>query len=558
MLRELRIQNIAIIDDLHLTFPTGFIVLTGETGAGKSILVDALGLLIGERASAEQIRTGATEGVIEGIFGIANNDQVKARLKDLDLVGSGDDTAELVIRRTVSFSGRHRVRINGNAVPLSALQDVGQFLVDIHGQHDTQSLFRSITQLDLLDSFGNLLDDRMVFQKTFHEVQNLQTQLSAFERQTMELREQADRLQYEREEIESAAIQPDEDVVLEQERQVIAQVHTLAELSNELYSTLYEDDRSILSRIGHVEWLLEKLLMLDTRLSETAELVAGATAQLKELAERVRDYQDQLNANPDRLEQLEIRLDLLNRMKKRYGGSIGSVLEHLDRITQELDGLSIRADKKDELQTLLDELRREQTKQAKALSTRRKKTADDLNRRVNKEMADLHMKHAAFNAAIEQEPRGAMSAHGQDRVRFLFSGAAGEPPRALKDAISGGELSRVTLCIKTVLASEDQIPILTFDEIDSGIGGAVAERVGKKLKVLGQQHQVFCITHLPQIAALGDAHFSVKKIVKQKRATTQATQLETQERIDEIARMLGGTKMTPAVRRTAREMLMLK
>ena len=194
MLLELRIQNIAIIDDLHLTFPTGFIVLTGETGAGKSILVDAVGLLIGERASAEQIRTGASEGVIEGIFAITNNDLLNARLKDLDLLGDDDDPGELVIRRTLSSSGRHRVRINGNAVPLSTLQDIGEFLVDIHGQHDTQSLFRSITQLDLLDSFGNLLKDRAAFHETYHTVKNLQRDLSAFERQMAELKEQSDRL----------------------------------------------------------------------------------------------------------------------------------------------------------------------------------------------------------------------------------------------------------------------------------------------------------------------------------------------------------------------------
>ena len=555
MLLELRIQNIAIIDDLHLTFPTGFIVLTGETGAGKSILVDAVGLLIGERASAEQIRTGATEGVIEGIFAIANNDPLNARLKDLDLLGNADEPGELVIRRTLASSGRHRVRINGNAVPLSTLQDIGEFLVDIHGQHDTQSLFRSITQLDLLDSFGNLLDDRTAFHETYHAVNKLQRDLSTFERQTAELQEQANRLQYEREEIESAAIQPDEDVVLEQERQVIAQVHNLAEISNELYSTLYEDDRSILSRVGHIEWLLERLLVVDTRLADTAELLAEATAQLKELAGRIRDYQEQLDANPDRLEQLETRLDLLNRMKKRYGGSVATVLDHLEHITKELDGLTVSDDKKEELQNILDALRKQQTKQAEHLSKRRKKAADDLDRHVNKEMTDLHMKHSIFNAGVERERDGTLNSAGHDRVQFLFSGSAGERPRALKDAISGGELSRVTLCIKTVLAREDQIPILIFDEIDTGIGGAVAERVGNKLKHLGQQHQVFCITHLPQIAALGDAHFSVEKVVKQKRATTQVRQLVNEDRVEEIARMLGGTKITQAVKRTAKEML---
>ncbi|HIA13455.1 MAG TPA: DNA repair protein RecN [Nitrospirales bacterium] len=555
MLLELRIQNIAIIDDLHLTFPAGFIVLTGETGAGKSILVDAVGLLIGERASAEQIRTGTTEGVIEGIFAIANSGPLTARLKELDLLGDGDDPGELVIRRTLSSSGRHRVRINGNAVPLSTLQDIGQFIVDIHGQHDTQSLFRPITQLDLVDSFGNLFDDRAAFCETYHAAKTLQRDLSTFEKETAELKEQADRLQYEREEIEAAAIQPDEDVVLEQERQVMAQVHNLVEISNELYSTLYEDDRSILSRVGHVEWLLDRLLTVDIRLSDATELLGGATAQLKELAGRIRDYQEQLDVNPDRLEQLEIRLDLLNRMKKRYGGSVASVLDHLDRITKELDRLIVSDDQKESLQHRLVTLHDQQTKQADHLSTRRKKAANELNQCVNKEITDLHMKHATFDAAVEQERDGTLNPNGQDRVQFLFSGSAGEPPCALKDAISGGELSRVTLCIKTVLAREDQIPMLIFDEIDAGIGGAVAERVGKKLQSLGQRHQVFCITHLPQIAALGDAHFSVEKVVKQKRATTQVEQLANEERIDEIARMLGGTKITQAVKRTAKEML---
>ncbi len=555
MLLELRIQNIAIIDDLHLTFPTGFIVLTGETGAGKSILVDAVGLLIGERASAEQIRIGAAEGVIEGIFSIAKNDPLTACLKEFDLLGSDNDLEDLVIRRTLSSSGRHRVRINGNAVPLSTLQNLGSFLVDIHGQHDTQSLFRSITQLDLLDSFGNLLGDCTTFHETYQAVNTLQHELSAFESQMAVLKEQADRLHYEREEIKSATIQPNEDVSLEQERQVMAEMHNLIEISNELYSTLYEDDRSILSRVGHVEWLLERLLTLDTRLSDTTDLLTGAAAQLKELAGRIRDYQEQLDANPDRLEHLESRLDLLNRMKKRYGGSVASVLDHFEQVTKELDGLGVSDDRVAELQAQLDNVRKQQTKQAKHLSTQRKKAAGNLEASVNKEMSDLHMKHSAFNVAVEQERDDGLNSKGQDRVKFLFSGAAGEPPRTLKDAISGGELSRVTLCIKTVLAHEDQIPTLVFDEIDAGIGGAVAERVGSKLKHLGQQHQVFCITHLPQIAALGDVHFSVEKVITKNRATTQVRQLSNQERVAEIARMLGGTKITPAVKRTAKEML---
>ena len=553
MLLELRIQNIAIIDDLHLRFPTGFIVLTGETGAGKSILVDAVGLLIGERASVEQIRTGATEGVIEGIFATTNNDALHAILTRLDLLG--DDSGELVIRRTLPSSGRHRVRINGNAVPLSTLQDIGKFLVDIHGQHETQSLFRSITQLDLLDSFGGLLDDRAAFYEIYYAVKRLQRDLSIFEEQTTESRKEADRLQYEREEIESAAIEPDEDIGLEHERQVISQVHTLAELSNELYSTLYEDDRSILSRVGHAEWLLQRLYNVDSRLSDTAELLAGATAHLKELVGRVRDYQTQLDANPDRLEHVEARLDLLNQIKKRYGGSISSVMRHLEQITKELDGLTVSDDKKEELQSALATLRMQQVTQGKHLSKQRKKVAADLDQRVNKEMSDLHMKHATFNAVVEQERNETLNANGQDRVQFVFSGSVGESPRALRDAISGGELSRVTLCIKTVLAREDRIPILIFDEIDAGIGGAIAERVGKKMKTLGQRHQVFCITHLPQIAALGDLHFSVKKVVRQKRAITQVVQLAKQERVSEIARMLGGTKITQTVKRIAKEML---
>ncbi len=555
MLLELRIKNIAIVDELDLAFPAGFIVLTGETGAGKSILVDAVGMLIGERASAEHIRTGTTEGSIEGLFSILGNAALIKRLKDLDLLSEHDDQDELIIRRVLSSTGRHRVRINGNTVPLATLQEVGELLVDIHGQHDMQSLFRSTTQLDLLDSFGSLLDDRAAFRETYQAAKKLQQELSVFETQTAALKEQADRLQYEREEIESAAIQLDEDMALEQERQIIAQVHMLAEVSDELYSTLYEDDRSILSRIGHVEWLLERLLVVDGRLSDAAELVVGATAQLKELTGRIRDYQEQLDANPDRLEQLELRLELLNRIKKRYGGSIATVLNHLDHITQELDGLTVSADKKEELEKNIETLQTKQSQQAAQLSKKRTKVAADLNSQVNKELTDLHMKYAIFHAAVEKEGKESLNPNGQDRVQFLFSGAAGEPPRALKDAISGGELSRITLCIKTVLAREDQVPTLVFDEIDAGIGGAVAERVGTKLKGLGKHHQVFCITHLPQIAALGDAHFSVEKVVQQKRSTTQVTQIGKKERVGEISRMLGGMKITAAVTKTAREML---
>ena len=556
MLIDLRIQNIAIIDELHLTFPAGFIVLTGETGGGKSILMDAISILIGERASAEHVRTGAAEGIIEGIFEISNNASVHSLLSDLDLMGDSVNPDELVIRRTLSCSGRHRVRINNNTVSLLTLQNIGHSLVDIHGQHATQSLFNSTTQLDLLDTFGGLLGDRATFHKTFHAVKTLRRNLSTCEKETAVLQEQADRLQYERDEIESTAIQPNEDTVLEQERQTIAQSHNLTRLSNELYSTLYGDDSSILAHIGHIECVFEQLLAIDTKLADTRELLMGASAQLKELTQRIRDYQEQLDADPDRLQQLEMRLDLLHKMKKRYGGSVAAVLNHLNNIKQELDQLAINEGDKESMHNQLRSLQDQQAKQAARLSKQRNKAAEVLSHRINKEMIDLHMHTASFNVAVSCEDGGMIHSTGQDRIQFLFSGGEGEPLRALKDVISGGELARVMLCVKTVLAHEDQIPILIFDEIDTGISGAVAERVGKKLKILGQKHQVFCITHLPQIAALSDAHFFVEKVTKQKRVSTQVRQLVgDDERVDEISRMLGGTKITPAIQRTAQDML---
>ena len=447
------------------------------------------------------------------------------------------------------------MRINGNVVSLSILHDLGQLLVDIHGQHDTQSLFRSATQLDLLDSFGALMDVRESFQENYFATKQLEENLKNLEEKARTLKERSDRLEYEREEIESAEIQPDEDRLLQQERQVIGQLHTLGELAGQLYHTLYENDNSVLSRMGNVEALFEKILTIDPRLSDTRELLLSSNAQLKEFVARVRDYQGQLDSNPGRLEELESRLDLLGKIKKRYGGSLEDVLHYLKDIQGDLDGLNVSEGEINYFRKELIQLQDNLAKGSKILSSKRKVTAEKLDQSINKEMTDLNMKHALFSSKVEARENDFISATGQDHVCFQFSGSPGEPPGLLKEVISGGELSRVMLCIKTVLASEDKVPVLVFDEIDTGIGGAVAERVGKKLRALGKQHQVFCITHLPQIASLGDAHFAVEKVIKEKRGITKITKLETGKRVSEISRMLGGTTITAAVEQTAKEML---
>ena len=559
MLTELRIRNFAIIEEIGLEFAEGFTVFTGETGAGKSILVDAVDLLVGGRASADLIRAGADEAEVSGVFSLTAGGPVAKFLHEQDLLGSGE--SELILRRVLSREGRNRVHVNGRPTPLSVLQSLRGLLVDIHGQHEHQSLFKPAVQLDLLDEFGGLADARADYAAVFETWRGLEARLAEHRGALADRQAREDLLRYQVEEITGANLRAGEDRELERARLLLSQGRRLAELVQATYGPLYEEEPSILQSLGGLAGSLKELA-IDAELAEDRDRFAEAQAQLTDLAQRLRAYRDKLEFDPERLEKIEERLDLIRRLIKKYGGSLEAAIKLGEQAKQNLQELESGDEALKELSQQVAESREKAIKLAQALSRKRTKAAGEMEKRLERELKDLRMEHAKFRIAVEQEPGTdgpQLTSTGSDRVEFLFSSNLGESPLPLARIASGGELSRVMLAMKTVLAEEDRVPVLIFDEVDAGIGGAVSEVVGKRLRELSRHgHQVFCITHLAPIAVQAQGHFAVTKAAKSGRTVTQVGQLDKAGRVEEVARMLGGEKITPTIRSTAAEMLKQK
>ena len=560
MLTELRIRNFALIEEVGLEFSDGFTVLTGETGAGKSILVDAVDLLVGGRALADLIRAGAEEAEVSGVFSLAPGSPVATFLHEQDLLGSGE--TELILRRILSRAGRNRVHVNGRPAPLGVLQSLRGLLVDIHGQHDQQSLFKPTVQLDLLDGFGSLTEARTAYAAAFESVRALEARLAARRQAGADRQARADLLRYQAEEITGANLRAGEDREMERERLLLSQGRRLAELVQATYGPLYEEEQSLLGGLGRVSSPLKELATIDSEMAADHDRFEEATAQLADLAQRLRAYRDRLEYDPERLERIEERLDLIRRLVKKYGGSLEEVVRRGEEVAQELRQLETLEADLMALSAEATEAREKAVKGAQALSRKRAKAAGELEKRLERELQDLRMDHARVRIAVEQEtgPDGLrLTSTGSDRVEFLFSANVGEALQPLARIASGGEMSRVMLAMKTVLAEEDRVPVLIFDEVDAGIGGAVSEVVGKRLRHLSRHgHQVFCITHLAPIAAQAQRHFAVTKAAKSGRTVTQVALLDKAGRVEEVARMLGGATITPKIRSTAAEMLKQK
>ncbi len=560
MLTELRIRNFAIIEEIGLDFAEGFTVFTGETGAGKSILVDAVDLLVGGRASADLIRAGADEAEVSGVFSLTAGGPVATFLREQDLLGSGE--SELILRRVLSREGRNRVHVNGRPTPLGVLQSLRGLLVDIHGQHEHQSLFKPAVQLDLLDEFGGLADARADYAAAFETWRGLEARLTERRGALADRQAREDLLRYQVEEITGANLRAGEDREMERARLLLSQGRRLAELVQATYGPLYEEEPSILQSLSGLAGSLKELASIDTELVEDRDRFAEALAQLTDLAQKLRAYRDKLEFDPERLDKIEERLDLIRRLIKKYGGSLEEAIRRGEQVKRELQELESGDEALKELSQQVSGARAKVVKLAQALSRRRTKAAGELEKRLERELKDLRMEHARVRIAVEQETDAdgpKLASAGMDRVEFLFSSNLGENPQPLARIASGGELSRVMLAMKTVLAEQDRVPVLVFDEVDAGIGGAVSEVVGKRLRHLSEHgHQVFCITHLAPIAAQAQRHFAVTKAAKSGRTVTQVATLDKAGRVEEVARMLGGTTITPTIRSTAAEMLKQK
>ncbi|MBL8075522.1 MAG: DNA repair protein RecN [Nitrospira sp.] len=554
MLTELRITNFAVIERLSLEIDSGFTVLTGETGTGKSLLIDAVALLVGGRVSSEQVRFGEDEAQLEAVFEIPTAHPILPRLRAQGLLGPND--SELIIRRTIARSGRNRVYLNGVLSPAHTLEEFAGTLIDIHGQHDQQSLLSSQAQLAALDAFGRLHELRGQYRASHQEwtkTRHKRTELAAANDLRMQ---QYDVLSFQQQELDQAACRLGEEEGLQAERQRLASSHRLVELVSEAQAQLQADGQGILANLALVERAVGELAHLDPEMNGTAGLVSESKVLLKEVADGLRGYIEGLDADPSRLTTIEDRLAVIQRMKKKYGGTIDAVLATQSRVKEELERLGRSSSELDQYDRLIHEQQQVVAKFARQLSEKRTQAAASLTKLVGKDLEALKMGPVRFLVQVERVESGeAYGLDGVDRVEFLLSTNSGEPLKPMARVASGGELSRVMLALKSVLADVDQVPVLIFDEIDTGVGGAVAATIGKRLKALGHYHQVLCITHLPQVASQADHHFCVEKSEVKGRTVAKVRTVVGASRESEIARMLGGERVTQKTRATAAELI---
>lgn len=554
MLTELRIANFAIIDQLNLECARGLHILTGETGAGKSIIIDAIALLVGGRADESLIRAEAEEAVLEAAIALPAASPLTARLREEGVLGDGD--TELIVRRVLSRSGRHKLYLNGSLTPLRTLQSLAGTLIDIHGQHEQQSLLSAQSQLNALDAFGHLKEARESYRHGYEQWRARQREREDMATLLSERSQREDLLRFQFKELQEADIKAGEEAALQAERNRLAHAHRLNELSQGGYDALYGAEQSVLGSLGNVRDSIKELAAIDAQGDEWAALCDGATAQLRELAHHLRKYHDGLDQDPARLAQVEERLDRIQRLKKKYGGTEETMLAKWEQLQREIDTLETGGTRLGEMDRLLVEARQQTDKLAERLTRERAKAAKKLEAAVMGELAALRMDRTRFAVTVETDRTEAgLGPSGRDRIEYQFSANEGEPLQPLARVASGGELSRVMLAMKTVLAEADEVPIVIFDEIDAGVGGGVAAVMGKRLRALAKRRQVFCITHLPQIASYADVHYVIEKSVSKKRTVTQARKLGQADRQEEIARMLGGLAVTTAARKTAAEMI---
>jgi DNA repair protein RecN (Recombination protein N) len=566
LLVELSIQNVAIIDSLRLEFDPGLNVLSGETGTGKSIIIDAVGLLLGGRASAEIIRTGCEAAAVEGVFSLSARARaaLETTLQELGLL---DDSDQLILRREISRSSRSVCRVNGRAVTLSTLQEIGRHLIDVHGQGDHLSLMQARHHIEFLDRYGGILDQRRAFGALVQKLRQVRGELRSLQQDERELARRVDLLTFQVEEIRAADLKPGEESELRRERSLLANAEKLTQLSSTVYELLSEGEenqRSVIDLLGSVGDSMAELAKLDDTLKEQSQLAEAALYQLEELTRAVRNYRDGVEYDPQRLQTIEERIDLIQSLKRKYGDSIEEVLAFAEHAQAELNAVTHSEERTAELQAAEQALLTEIAAAGQVLHTTRLEAAERLQKHIEAELAELSMERAHFlvNIRWSEAPDGAeisgkryaFDANGLDKVEFLISANPGEEPKPLVKVASGGETSRLMLAMKTALTSADLIPTLIFDEIDAGIGGRTGSIVGHKLWALAEEHQVFCVTHLPQIACFGGRHLRVTKDIVGERTTSSVQALTPEERIDELAVMLGGA-LTNAARRSAQELL---
>ncbi len=560
MLHEIHVQNYAVIDSLKVEFAPGLNLLSGETGSGKSILVDALGLALGGRASAEVIRSGQERAQVTAVFRAEGRPPWSTWLEECGLA----QEEELILRREILASGKSRMLVNDQPVTLAAVKSLASQLVEMHGQNEHVALFARDAQLDLLDQFAGVDEELQRVRELHTRRRELESEFDSLRQNEQERLRTIDLLSFQVQELEHAKIEPGEDARLEDEKRVLANLERVRTAAAAAFSELYEEEGASCSRLAAAMRQLEELRRYESAVEPVLESLAGARATLEDAADFLRDYLGRLEANPQRLEEIEDRLALLDRLKRKYGQTLEEILAYGDKTRQELAKMEHADERRETIQRELEKATGDYRKAAEALSTKRREAARKLTRLVREELAQLGMEKTRLEVHFESLLEGRAGPHGIDEVEFRISPNPGEELRPLEKIASGGEISRLMLALKTVVgtnrpgAGAARRPARTFifDEVDSGIGGRVAESVGQRLKRLARDGQVLCVTHLAQIACFADQHYYVEKFERSGRTLTSVTHLAAEkDRARELARMLSGSQITEAVLKHAAAML---
>lgn len=554
MLVELVVENYAVVERVRVQFHRGLNLLTGETGSGKSIVVDALGLLFGGRASADMVRSESAKARISGIFETPKDPILQALLEQ---AGIETEDGELLLEREILAGGKSRAFVGSKPATVTLLREIAPYLGDIHGQHDQQQLFLSDAQLSLLDDYGSaeaLVDRVRSLYRAWRETENA---LEAHEKSEQETIRLADLWNFQKKEIETAALQPNEEAGLDQEKRVLRNVAKLQEAANAAYTALYDSPESIVSQLRLTLRRLEELSRIDSSVDPMLEALKPAEAAIQDISNDVQHYLNKLESDPVRLEAIETRLETIDKLKRKYGATIDQVLKFLETVSGQLSAVENAGERKAELRRLRDDLSAKYAEATAELTAMRSAAGAKLAKKVEKELDSLAMANSVFKIELKPAP---WSERGADKVEFLLSSNRGEEARSLDRVASGGELSRIALALKTSLGQPSGAGIvrtLVFDEVDTGIGGGVAEAVGRRLKKLSTASQVLCVTHLAQIASFADHHYHVEKREVKGRTVAEVEELTGEARMREIGRMLSGQKVTPEALKHAEQLIRL-
>ncbi|KMK77003.1 DNA repair protein RecN [Alkalihalobacillus pseudalcaliphilus] len=555
MLEELTIKNFAIIDQISISFEKGLTVLTGETGAGKSIIIDAIGLLLGGRGSVEYVRYGESRAEIEGLFIVTKNHPVIAKAQEL---GIEVEEEMMILRRDLTNQGKSICRVNGKLVTLGILREIGQTLVDIYGQHEHQTLMQPEFHLHMVDSYAKT--DKEEYQRIFREAKGLQKRLQQFTQNEQEIAQKIDLYQYQLNEIEGAQLQPNEDVTLSEERYKLANSEKLYSHLQDGYQNLYGEGKG-LDFISNALSNLETAATIDKDLGSLLEQMSSSFYLLEEATFHFRDQLEAIDFDPERLTMIESRLNELQQLKRKYGQSVEEILEYAAKIEEELHSMVHKDEQIDKLQNKLESLWLDVKVEAHAITEQRERAAKELIDAIHQQLKELYMEKTKFEIRISEKQgqveHERFNLEGKDDVEFFISTNQGEPLKPLTKVASGGEISRIMLAIKTIFSSNQGLTSVIFDEVDTGVSGRVAQAIAEKIHTVSVGSQVLCITHLPQVAAMADTHLYISKHEWNERVHTKVKALNKNEKTNEIARMISGVEVTDLTRKHAEELLEL-